>query len=197
MISYIKKSLGCLLIAVTLTSCTTMAPPPTSVSWQNRQLALNQLQQWQLNGKVGIQTAQNAGSANLSWIEDKQHHYTLSLTGPLGTGGLKLTGQPGLVILETSDGKRYTAQTPEQLIESGWDLPLTPLYYWIRGIPVPDVPSHRQFDTDHRLNTLTQYQAQIQYLSYTHVGQVELPNKIFITSPRVKIKIIIYEWKLL
>ncbi len=161
-------------------------------------MVLNQIQQWQLTGKIGVQTPENAGSATLNWVESQQHHYTLSLVGPLGAGGVTLTGQPGLVTMDTADGKHYTAQTPEQLLteQIGWDLPVSYLYYWIRGLPVPDLPSQTQFDTSHRLTWLVQQHIQVHYLSYTHVGMIDLPNKIFITSPLVKIKIIIYNWKL-
>src|SRR5579872_5261252 len=182
-----------------LTSCATTTPPSNpTLSWQNRQMVLSQIQQWQLTGKIGIQTTQNAGSATLNWTENAERHYVLSLTGPLGAGSIKLIGQPGSVEMQTADGHHYTASTPEQLLNSqlGWDLPVSYLYYWIRGIPVPDLPSQTQFDAYHRLIFLIQQNVQVQFLSYSQVGTVDLPNKIFITSPMVKAKIIIYEWKL-
>src|SRR3990167_1045660 len=189
-----------LLIIICLSACTTMPPtsaPPLSpeLSWHDRQIILSRIQNWQLNGKLAVQTAQDSGSASVNWVQNNKQ-YTISLLGPLGTGGFKLTRQLTGVSLETSDGKHYTANNPEQLLAEQWGfhLPISSLRYWIRGLPVSGISYTKQLDIHHRLMTLTQQGWQIQFLSYSKVGVIDLPNKMVIASPLLKAKLIIYRW---
>jgi outer membrane lipoprotein LolB len=109
---------------------------------------------------------------------------------------MKLAGRPGNVTLQTSDGKTYNAKSPEQLLASQWrfHLPVSNMKYWIRGIPVPGMAANTSFDHYGRLNTLTQQGWRIDYLAYTNVGGVDLPERLSITSPTLKVRIIVYQW---
>jgi outer membrane lipoprotein LolB len=193
----LKRIIFVLGIFLGLAGCTTIAPeaPPSTVSWETRQTALSRIQGWQLNGKIAVQTSRDSGSATVDWLQ-RNGSYTVSLLGPLGTSGLKLSGHPGSVTLETSDGKRFTASNPEELLAKQWgfNLPVSYLRYWIRGLPVPGIPSSDHFDPSHRLTDLSQQGWQVQYLSYTRSNNIDLPSKMFISSPTLKVKIIIYSW---
>jgi len=186
-----------------LTSCTTLPPAPPAVkqSWKTRQSGLAQVQSWQLSGKIAVITAQDSGSATVDWMQNRQQ-FVISLFGPLGMSGLKLSGQPGAVTLKTSDGKTFSASTPEELLQQqwGWRLPVSYLLYWVRGLPVPGIPQHSTFDTYQRLSLLDQSDWHIQYTSYTthRLGQhlIELPDRISINSANFKTKIVIYDWKI-
>lgn len=190
------------LLAVGLTSCTTVAPPsaPSSTggpSWKTREASLSRLQSWQLSGKIAVQTAKDSGSASVDWWQNRGQ-YAVSLLGPLGTHGMKLSGRSGQVMLETADGKRFTAQNPEQLLAEQWGfhLPVSHLKYWIRGIPVPNLPYSSKFDGTNRLSSLTQGGWNVQFLDYTQTNSVDLPSKLVIQSAALKTKIIIYHWKI-
>lgn len=190
-----------LLISL-LQSCATTPPaaaPPSSgpsLPWQARQQRLNEFNAWQLNGKMALQSSRESGSALLTWQENRRH-YTISLFGPLGISGLKLIGQPGKITLITPEGKQAMANSPEDLLANVWgfNLPVSNLYYWIRGLPAPGPLARQTFDAGHRLTALEQQGWQIQFLNYTKTGSLELPNKIFISSAALKIKIFIAEWK--
>jgi outer membrane lipoprotein LolB len=186
------------ILTALLTSCASVAPPAPSVEipWKNRLASLDKIQSWQLNGKIGIVTAKDSGSATVDWTQTG-NSYTISLTGPLGANGLKLSGQPGHVTLRTSDGKTYTASNPEQLLAQkwGWNLPVSNLRYWIRGLTVPGKPATTHFDPYGRLSELQQQGFNVQYLAFTKSGGADLPSKIVITSPALKVKMMVYEWK--
>jgi outer membrane lipoprotein LolB len=185
-----------------LTGCSTLSSSPPSannqnVKWQERQQELNHLTSWTINGAAAIRTPKDSISASLQWQQTGQK-YTISLFGPLGTSGVTLTGAPGKVVLETADGKKITAASPEELIssQSGWNLPVSDLFYWIRGLPAPTtIPQQTKFDNYHHLTEITQAGWQIHYLRYTSVNNIDLPNKIFIEQPTLNIKIIINQWQ--
>lgn len=197
--------IGMLIIfALWGSGCTTIAPSTpekaamvSAPDWQTRAKALANLQSWQLSGKIAVQTQQDAGSASIDWVQ-RNRQYTVSLMGPLGAHSLKLTGKPGKVMLEMSDGTRATASNPEELLarEWGFHLPVSYLNYWIRGLPVPSLPSQKSFDATHRLSTLAQQGWHIQFQRYTSIGHVDLPDKLLITSADLRTRIIIYKWNI-
>lgn len=190
-----------LLIAL-LTSCSVTAPPQAppaapKATWEDRQITLNRIQNWSLNGKIGIQSRQDSGSATVNWIQSART-YSISLSGPLGSNGMRLSGQPGHVTLQTSDGKSYSASSPEQLLASRWGyhLPVSNMHYWVRGLPVPGTASKTRFDRYGRLTSLSQQGWNIEYLGYMNAGGVDLPERMALTSPALRVKIVIYQWKL-
>lgn len=170
--------------------------PTATASWRDQQMRLAALKSWQLNGKIAVQTAQDSGSASVNWTQHLSH-YDMSLMGPFGAKSINLQGHPGAVVLKTGDGQRFTATSPEGLLAKqwGWNLPVSNLAYWIRGIPVPGISYDTRFDTNNRLSILSQAGWTIQYLDYTTIGSLTLPNRLYISSPSLKTKIIIYHWQ--
>lgn len=201
------RTLGMILVATAVTACSTVTPTTTSpssstpaettLSWQQREAELKRLQRWQVNGKIAVRTSKDSGSATVNWSE-RDGSYRIYLAGPLGSHGLQLNGEPGRVALETSEGKRLTANTAEQLLAQNWgfDLPVSYIKYWVRGIPVPGIAKTTQFDSQGRLSDLVQDGWRVQYQRYTHKGNFDLPAKLSINSDRLDVKIIIYDWKI-
>ena len=183
-----------------LAGCTTTStqPPPQNqaVSWDSRVQNLSRIQAWNLKGSIAIRSRQEANSASLQW-QQSQRNYTISLFGPLGTQSYVLTGKPGQVDLEMSDGKKFSATTPEILLaeQTGWRLPVSNLYYWVRGLPVPGVPAQKQFDAYHHLTQLSQQGWNIQYLNYVSINNIDIPNKISLNNPQLNVKIVIRQWE--
>lgn len=184
-----------------LSGCSSTTAPkvataqPTAPSWPLRKARLQELKNWQIKGKVAIHSQNDSGSVSLAWT---QHHqsYTLSLFGPLGSNAVQIEGKPGLVTLQTADGKHFSAQNPEQLLheQTGWDLPISSLIYWARGLPVPGSSAETHFDNQHRLLQLRQGDWQIDYSQYTAFQGVELPTRLALNHPQLHIKLVIYQW---
>jgi outer membrane lipoprotein LolB len=189
---------GCLF----LTACAalqpaTLAPQNAQMSWDARVASLSQLQNWDLNALIATRNQTGNNSATLRWQQGGQQ-YTFSVFGPMGTAGFKLTGRPGHVTLENARGQTFTAASPEQLLaqQTGVRLPVSNLYYWIRGLPVPGIAAQKQLDVYNHLVTLTQAGWKIEFLRYTATHHVDLPSKIFISSQALGVKIIISQWQL-
>jgi outer membrane lipoprotein LolB len=191
-----------LFLTLSLAGCTTLREQPSSlnqpISWQARSTTLTKLQTWDISAVMAVRTqAGNQGdTANLKW-QQHQQNYSLLLYGPLGAGAVKIFGQPGYVSLETADGKKFNAATPELLLaqQTGWQLPVSDLFYWIRGLPVKGTPSSMQFDSYHHLIHLNQAGWTIDYLRYSAVNQVDVPTKLTLENSRIKIKIIVNQWQ--
>ena len=80
--------------------------------------------------------------------------------------------------------------------ETGWNLPVSDLAYWIRGLPAPGSEAVKHFDQFHHLIELDQKGWRIQYLRYSNVNQIDLPTKIFMNYPRMSVKIVINSWQI-
>lgn len=201
-----KQIIWIFFLIATISGCaTTHIPTPSTEPipakpqqpWATREQTLSRIQSWQLNGKIAVQTARDSGSATVDWIQ-RARQYTIGLVGPLGSNSLKLSGQPGRVTLVTADGKRVTANNPEQLLAKQWGfhVPVSYMNYWVRGLPVANVPSNTKFDADNRISELSQQGWHVQYLGYTKKDGMDLPSKMSISSAELKVKIAIYDWKL-
>lgn len=184
-----------------LAACASVQAPPQNEAQPvgTRVQTLSNMQNWDLDALIAIRNnaKKNNLSANMKWQQQSQH-YSILLFGPLGSGSLKLTGKPGFAKLESSDGKTYTASSPEQILaqQTNWDIPVSNLYYWIRGLPVPGIPAKTHFDAYNHLVDLQQQGWQIQYLRFTSVNNIDIPNKIFLYNSELNVKIIINAWKL-
>lgn len=193
-----------LILPLWLSGCSTVkeagAPPQNkSMNWTNREDALARIQSWNIEGMIAVrnQAKNDSGSANLKWQQNRQY-YTMLFYGPMGAGSQKLTGGPGKVVLEMADGKKVTAKSPEALLASqtGWRLPVSSMYYWIRGLPVPNLPAEKKFDTFNHITQLNQQGWMIQYLRYTSINQVDMPTKIVLINPEMNVKMIISQWNI-
>jgi outer membrane lipoprotein LolB len=192
-----------LLFLLALTSCATVpsaklaAPQNQTISFENRANTLSHIENWNLKGAIAIRTPKDAVSANWQWQQKADHTYVISLFGPLGTNSLQLTGSPNHVLLETSDGKKISADSAESLLkQQGYHLPVSYLYYWIRGLPVPGIPAQKSFDASNHLTTLIQQGWRVEYPRYISVNQIDLPGKIILTHIELNVKIIVNQWLL-
>lgn len=175
-------------------------PPVTQdtfMTWESRIGVLSNIQHWDLKGLIAVRNARDGFSATWQWHQDTNKNYTIALFGPLGSNSIQLTGSNTGVLLETSDGKKLKSTSPEALLEQqlGWRLPVSNLYYWIRGLPVPGVPAEKQFDKAHRLSVLIQQGWRIEYTRYSAVNQIDLPSKMLLNNTALNVKIIINQWK--
>ncbi|EIK94346.1 outer membrane lipoprotein LolB [Pseudomonas sp. M47T1] len=164
--------------------------------WSAHKAQLTQLDGWQIDGKVGIRAPKDSGSGTLFWLQ-RQDYYDIRLSGPLGRGAARLTGRPGQVVLEVANQGRYEAATPEQLLgeQLGWDLPVSHLVWWVRGLPAPDTKSTLTLDGDSRLASLEQDGWSVEYLSYTEQNGYTLPERIKLHGRDLDVTLVVKSWQ--
>lgn len=119
-------------LVLILAGCATTTPSPSAVSMTQTQA---------LQGLFGVVTSESSRSGHFTWTQT-MNGFTLELYGPMGIGATLLTGQNDVYTLETADGKTYTADSPEGLMDDalGWSMPISGFSYWLWGEPAPDYP---------------------------------------------------------
>lgn len=202
------KKIILLGLALFLTGCSSMQsnPQPTFhefgeplgnhyLSWNNRQAQLSAIQNWNAQGNLAINTDQKGVNASFNW-QQQNANYTIALFGPLGSNRVTLTGGPTQVTLQTPN-QTFTAADPESLMQQqlGWSIPVSNLYYWLRGIPAPGVKVvHESLDMNKHLSQLSQQGWHIIYLRYLSVNGVDLPNRLLLSNSRVQLRVVITKW---
>ncbi len=164
--------------------------------WKEHKAQLSTLDGWQINGKVGIRAPKDSGSGTLFWLQ-RQDYYDIRLSGPLGRGAARLTGRPGQVTLEVANQGRFEAPTPETLLaeQLGWELPVSHLVWWVRGLPAPDSKSRLTLDGNSRLASLEQDGWQVEYTSYTEQNGYWLPERIKMHGQDLDVTVVLKEWQ--
>lgn len=124
-------SLVLLSLSVFLTGCQSYTQP------NPKQTALVEADnQFYLQGKIGIRTPQQSGSAFFTWTQ-QQEQFDLELTGILGVGKTQISGQAGQVTLNSAKTGLIEANSAEELLEraTGWQAPITHLVDWVQARP--------------------------------------------------------------
>ncbi len=186
---------GLMLLALLLlmTACSTQPSKPTAIA----EFAGNtRIGQWQLRGKMGIRNSQQANSAYLNW-QQCGNHFDIRLSGPLGQGAAHLYGDNHSVTLARGSQPPMTASTPEQLLSQqlNWDIPVSQLHYWVRGIPAPN----QRYQADE--HGFVQSGWRLSYPKRTQINQSEsghtaLPTKVVAEHPQLTVTLILKNWNL-
>lgn len=195
------KFLLVLLCSLLITSCATFRPsqptPQKVIPWETRKAQLAHIQSWNVKGSVSIQYQQKTDIASLTWQQINEH-YDIALAGPLNFGRVNIVGAPGSVTFQRGNETPLSASTPERLMtqQLGWNIPVSNLHYWLRGMPAPGGNPTLQFDSFGHIAHITQQGWRIEYLDYMSVGEVDLPRKIYLSNPTLNIRLVIRQWNL-
>lgn len=165
-------------------------------AWQAHRQSVQPITHWTLQGKLGLRSARESGSGTLYWRQELDT-YDIRLSGPLGRGATRLSGDSGGVLLEIAGQPPVSASSTEQLLEEqiGWRLPVEHLLWWVRGLPSPGSPSRLQLDTDSRLARLTQAGWVVEYSRYQTIGDVTLPQRLQLSGHDVLLTLVVTQWE--
>lgn len=194
------KALLAALLCALLSACSSLPKPQPSANSSATELL--QLQQWQVQGKLGIRAPDNSGSLYFNWNQQPEQ-YSIYLSGPLGQGATWIKGSHNSrgkhneISIKTGNQPERTASTPQALLHDtlGWSLPVEDLYYWIRGLPSPFSNATLVTRSDNgALDTLVQSGWQLQYQRFDEFAGLWLPKKLTAQHQNVRLTIVIKTW---
>jgi outer membrane lipoprotein LolB len=198
----IAKHLSLLALLWLVTACVhqpSLTPPE---NLREHQQQLQAIADWQLQGKLGVRTPDENGSASVKWTQEMAN-YQLSLSGPLGQKRMIITGTPGKVRLEQTGEPAQEARSPEALLKKqlGWTLPVTQLAYWVRGVPAPKSRITRIEQNDDGLIAFLQQGGWlVTYSNYQdqtfNDTTLALPGRIIAEYEDVRLTLVIRQWQL-
>ncbi|MFA6408916.1 MAG: lipoprotein insertase outer membrane protein LolB [Gammaproteobacteria bacterium] len=192
-IIYSLLILGCVAIsACSSLQTTTYQQNYHYLSWQERLHQLKNINSWNITGAISVQHGNDVDTAHYTWLQ-KKDSYALTLSGPLNLGSIYINGNSQEVTLIKSQKEKYSAKTPEELLQKtlGWSLPISGLAYWIKGMPSPKTPYSLKLDSFNHLAYLKQQGWSIQYQDFMVQNGVDLPRKIALQKAGLRIKIVV------
>ncbi|MEA5445451.1 lipoprotein insertase outer membrane protein LolB [Gammaproteobacteria bacterium AB-CW1] len=200
----LKGGLGLLALALMVAACAPFAPapeePPDYMAWEAHQRDLAMLQAWSLDGRVALRTPDDAWSASLRWSQWVDY-MDFRLRGTFGIGATRVRGDPGWVVIENSRGETWQTAEPERelALQTGWQVPLGMLRWWIIGLPYPDEePAYLAVNGGGQLSELHQGGWTIEYDRYETVDGLALPGRITVDNELegVTLRLRVSEWVL-
>lgn len=188
------------ILAALLAGCATIVHPggaADQAAWQARRQRLAGVDDWHLQGRIGVTTPHRGGSASLDWRE-KGDYMTLLLSGPFGLGAVRLQGTDKVMQVRDSKGRSWTSYTPENALESslGWPLPIGSLRYWVLGLPAPGFDYKVDVGSRGLPSRLTQQGWNVRYNAFKRSAGLFLPQNLLVTRGATRIKLIVSGWSL-
>lgn len=170
----------------------------TSAGWTAHQEGLQFLQHWSARGKLALRSSTASESATFNWRQQKQQTH-LELRGPLGVGATTIHSDGlQLDIYRGEEHRTVDISSPGAIASNtGWDLPLDALPYWLKGIPSPDYTIETlELDAETELlSTLQQDSWEIHYDKYEQFQQFTLPTRMDIQRNGTSARLIIRQWQ--
>lgn len=189
---------------ISLVACQTKQDPkiPANLTsrvpskWEAAKEKLASLESYVVTGKTAYSKGIRGGNSTLRWEQAKQK-YVIELSAPIGSGTVRITGQPNMVSLMQPNGALAVAKTPESLLQQtlGFEIPISGLQFWSKGIPSSNSkPTRMMFDKSGRMAYLEQEGWTIQYLSFHEVKGLTLPEQITLENGPIKLKLLFNQW---
>lgn len=205
-ILYISKAVNTafLVVAIFLIASCGSLPEMTSMQpagWEAGVVQKNKIQQWDIKGRLGIQTESDGGAFDVFWSQDWDK-YTIRLIAPLGQGALIIEGDSKAVSVRNSNGLTQHADSPEVLIKEslGVDLPVISLREWLLGLPDKKLAVESlSWNEKGQLHRLQQAGWTIEMLRYQSVEDTVLPHSFVLQRddrPDLIIRLLIRQWSL-
>lgn len=158
-------------------------------------IQLDQIQSWQVRGKLSVVSKQEAATGYLTWIQDNDE-YDLFLSGPFGQGSSHLIGNNQYASLSIGGEEPVIAESAEQLMyqQLGWQFPVLDIRYWVKGQASPHSKAQISKNDMGLLEDLMQHGWQVNFSRYQRQGDVWLPSRIKISGHQLKFTFVIKEW---
>jgi len=193
------KLSGLLTLGILMSACQSSAPPALeNPDWVQLRTQLQSLDDWALRGRVNVRYYDESHTPRIQWQQSGEQ-YHIRLWGTFNAGNTEIDGGPGLVTLE-QDGEVLTASSPEDLIlqQLGYELPVSHLEHWIKGVPSPVSDAQLNFNELNQLSSLNQDGWSVIYTDMRQYQQLALPRRVDVSRQEgdVRLRFIGLDWTL-
>ena len=190
------------LICLTLVSCA-MVKEKSSLQpegWLEQQAQRQQINKWEVRGRLGVQTQNTGGSMDLIWKQSGKD-YSIRLILPLGSGSYLVKGNEKYAVIRYPNGQKKSVRNIDNVFSSalGVSLPVNAIRDWIRGLPARTLPvEEMQWDDQGLLNAVQQSGWSVEMTDYS--GDVLLlPHEVYLSridDEDVDIRLLLKQWKI-
>jgi len=199
------------LTLMLLSACETMPTKQETTVWddplwQHHYKQLKTFEQFGLKGRIGITHPDDSFSSNFLWQQREANLFNFRMYGAFGQTYMILNVTPGLSTLDTGDDEHFEGYDARSLLynASGWDIPVSLMQDWIKGLPTGINKSDLKINADGTLQQIKYLNYIVDFLRYDEAEfergdktfTLKMPDKIRITQEQNKIVLSIRSWDL-
>lgn len=188
------------LVLLALCGCVARSLEPLSEplpdDWAARRGLLQQQRDFALRGRVALAAADQGFAAGVRWVQ-RGAAAQIRLDGPLGMGAVTIETDGAALRVTTGRGERLDGEAARLELERqlGFALPLDALRYWVRGLPMPDVPATEWLEEGRpRLARLEQQGWTVEYLEYQPAPAEHRPRRLAASATGARVRMLIESW---
>ncbi len=156
---------------------------------------LSQVDHWQLEARVAIQTADDSTTASLDWNKTGRE-FDFLLSGAFGVTLAHLVQEKQRATLNIPDHDTFVHHDAQVLLQQalGWDFPIDALAYWVKGLPSGAAGEIVTRDETGRLETIEMGFWRINFSKYKQFQGYQLPKMIKAVHPQMSLKVVAKKW---
>lgn len=111
---------------------------PAGEAFAARQAEAAAISGWTLRGRSAVSAHGRGWNGTVHWQQDGES-MDLRFMAPLGAGTVRISGTPGAMHIQGSDGTDFLTDDPEtDLVRYlGVSVPVAAMRWWLLGVPVP------------------------------------------------------------
>ncbi|MFT5110859.1 MAG: outer membrane lipoprotein LolB [Parasphingorhabdus sp.] len=186
----ILRRMGLALIVLSLSACATIKKPGGAVmspdiekAWQQHLEDMEDVDSWDIKGKMAVRTADDGGSATFLWLR-KQSDHRIEMYGPFGGGRAVIAQNHQGANLRDNKKNYFEDKNAELLLyrRVGWHVPFNAMNFWMKGVPMPGPVKHLELGADGKALAFQQDGWDVRYLDYTERLGLVVPRKMFLTA---------------
>ena len=182
---------GCVLLGACATMRPPSAPAKAPVAWDLRMSALQQADQWSLDGRAAASAGTQGWQASVAWRQ-LGSSTELHLAGPLGVGASVLRLTPEGLSVDGAPPRSDVMETVRDRLGVG--LPLASLRYWLLGVPDPGSACTITRNAQDRAQQLLQSGWTVEVDRYVPVDGDWLPAHLAVHREGVRVRIAVDHW---
>ena len=168
---------------------------PDLDDWETRKIVLEETDEWQFSGRIGVSAGDEGFNGKLWWRQDGVV-FRARISGPVGVGTIFINGDGPELTLTERDGTVTELDDAESELRHryGWTIPVTSLRFWALGIPDPASASNAGFNESGQMSELSQREWQVTINEYAEGGGQEMPRRLTATSGNIRVRLVIDDW---
>ena len=168
------------------------------VDWADQEQMRKAIQQWELRGRLGVQTADNGGMMDIIW-KQTANEFSIRLIAPLGAGSTLIQGVNDYATIRYPDGSKRDIEDVNQVFKQALnvDLPASALKDWVRGLPASDMAiQKRTWNELGLIERLQQSGWKVEMKEYTGTD-IQMPHAIYLSHrdrEELDIRLLLKQW---
>ncbi|HEX5352488.1 MAG TPA: lipoprotein insertase outer membrane protein LolB [Rhodanobacteraceae bacterium] len=162
-----------------------------------RERTLGVQRNWSLEGRFAASDGHHGGSGGLTW-QQTGRQFRFTLRAPITGKTVQLSGGPDGAVLTGAGKQPLAGRSAGEVLDAefGWNVPVSDLAWWVRGLRAPGSPAILTFGANGLPATLDQDGWHIDYRDWYAERTPPLPRKVYASRDPYTVRVMIQNWVL-